>query len=398
MENIYDLIIVGGGPAGLSAAIYAGRSERKTLLLERGSYGGRVNNTYEVRNYPGTLVDSGQHLMENFKEHAASHLTVELRRTTVTEIRKEGDLFIITTKRRGQFKARSVILDLGTRPRELGIEGEKEFTGRGVAYCATCDGEFFKGKEIYVLGSGDQAIEESDYLTKFASKVSIIVLHEEGHLDCNEVAAETAYRNPKIDFVWNTTVAAIKGDDHLRSLVLKTVDTGEEREVEGQGLFLFVGMVPQTEMVKDLVACDQSGYIKVNKKMETSLAGLYAAGDCTQTFLRQIVTSASDGAVAAVASERYVKELNQIHEILAEDSGKVVFIFYNPYDNQDIEIAGNLEQSLSASWKVYRQDISRQNLLYQRLHIDKTVTAAFYQDGKLIEVKSAETYFADELI
>lgn len=277
MENIYDLIIVGGGPAGLSAAIYAGRSERKTLLLERGSYGGRVNNTYEVRNYPGTLVDSGQHLMENFKEHAASHLTVELRRTTVTEIRKEGDLFIITTKRRGQFKARSVILDLGTRPRELGIEGEKEFTGRGVAYCATCDGEFFKGKEIYVLGSGDQVIEESDYLTKFASKVSIIVLHEEGHLDCNEVAAETAYRNPKIDFVWNTTVAAIKGDDHLRSLVLKTVDTGEEREVEGQGLFLFVGMVPQTEMVRDLVACDQSGYIKVNKKMETSLPSVFTA-------------------------------------------------------------------------------------------------------------------------
>ena len=221
MEKIYDLIIVGGGPAGLSAAIYAGRSERQTLLLEKGSYGGRINDTYEVRNYPGTVVDSGQHLMERFHEHALSHPTVELKRTTVTGIKKEEDLFTVSTKRRGDFLARSVVLDLGTKPRELGIEGEKEFTGHGVAYCATCDAEFFKGKEIYVLGSGDQAVEEADYLTGFASKVSIIVLHEEGHLDCNEVAAEHAYKNPKIGFIWNTTVAAIKGNDHVESLVLK---------------------------------------------------------------------------------------------------------------------------------------------------------------------------------
>ena len=209
MDPVYDLIIVGGGPAGLSAAIYAGRSERRTLLLEKGSYGGRINDTYEIRNYPGTKADSGQHLMELFREHAASHPTVELKRTTVTGVRKEDDTFIVETKRRGDFMARSVILDLGTRPRELNIKGEKEFTGHGVAYCATCDAEFFKGKEIYVLGAGDQAIEESDYLTGFASKVTIVVLHEEGHLDCNEVAAEHAYKNPKIDFVWSSTVQEI---------------------------------------------------------------------------------------------------------------------------------------------------------------------------------------------
>ena len=365
MEKFYDLIIVGGGPAGLSAAIYAGRSERQTLLLEKGSYGGRINDTYEVRNYPGTVVDSGQHLMERFHEHALSHPTVELKRTTVTGIKKEEDLFTVSTKRRGDFLARSVVLDLGTKPRELGIEGEKEFTGHGVAYCATCDAEFFKGKEIYVLGSGDQAVEEADYLTGFASKVSIIVLHEEGHLDCNEVAAEHAYKNPKIEFVWNTTVAAIKGNDHVESLVLKRVDTGEEREVPSEGLFLFVGMVPQTDLVRDLVTCDHSGYIQVNEKMETSLPGLYAVGDCTQTFLRQVVTSAANGAVAAVASERYVKELNQIQGILSEDSGNIVFLFYNPYRNEEIEKAGELEQQLSGQWKVYRQDITRQSLLYQ---------------------------------
>ena len=390
MDSIYDLIIVGGGPAGLAAAIYAGRSERRTLLLEKGSYGGRINDTYEIRNYPGTIVDSGQHLMEKFREHAASHSTVELKRTTVTEIRKEGDLFVVGTKRRGDFKARSVILDLGTRPRELGIKGEQEFTGHGVAYCATCDAEFFKGKEIYVLGAGDQAVEESDYLTGFASKVTIIVLHEEGHLDCNEVAAEHAYKNPRIDFVWSTTVQEIKGGDHVESLVLKNVDTGETREVKADGLFFFVGMVPQTELVRDMVECDHSGYIKVNEKMETNVPGLYAVGDCTQTFLRQVITSAADGAVAAVASERYVKELNQIQDILSPESGNVAFLFYNPYSNEEIQAVGELEKKLAGDWKIYRQDITRQNLLYQHLKVEKTVSAAFYRDGQLIEVKAAK--------
>lgn len=387
MDSIYDLVIVGGGPAGLAAAIYAGRSERKTLLLEKGSYGGRINDTYEIRNYPGIMVDTGQHLMELFREHAASHSTVELKRTTVTGIRKEDELFVVSTKRRGDFMARSVIMDMGTRPRELNIKGEKEFTGHGVAYCATCDAEFFKGKEIYVLGAGDQAIEESDYLTGFASKVNIIVLHEKGHLDCNEVAAEHAYKNPKIDFVWSSTVQEIKGSDHVEALVLKNVDTGEEKEVKADGLFLFVGMVPQTELVRDLVVCDHSGYIKVNEKMETNIPGLYGVGDCTQTFLRQVITSAADGAVAAVASERYVKEMGQLQDILSPDSGNVAFLFYNPYSNEDIEEAEKLEQSLKEEWKVYRQDITRQNLLYQSLHLQHTVTAAFYKNGKLIETK-----------
>lgn len=389
MDSMYDVIIVGGGPAGLSAAIYAGRSERRTLLLEKGSYGGRINDTYEIRNYPGVMMDTGQHLMERFREHAASHPTVELKRTTVTEIRKEADGFVVGTKRRGDFKAHSVILDLGTRPRELNIKGEKEFTGHGVAYCATCDAEFFKGKEIYVLGAGDQAIEESDYLTGFASKVTIIVLHEEGHLDCNEVAAEHAYKNPKIDFVWSTTVKEIRGNEHVESLLLKNVDTGAETEVKADGLFLFVGMVPQTEMVRELTECDKSGYIHTNKEMETNVPGLYAVGDCTQTFLRQVVTSAADGAVAAVASERYVKEMKQIQEILSPDSGNIVFLFYNPYNNEDIRKTAELEQSLGGQWKVYRQDITRQARLYQSLKLEGTVSGAFYVNGKLTEVKPA---------
>lgn len=389
MESIYDLIIVGGGPAGLAAAIYAGRSERKTLLLEKSSYGGRINDTYEIRNYPGTIVDSGQHLMERFREHADSYPSVELKRTTVTGVRKEDDLFIVSTKRRGDFKARSVILDMGTRPRELGIPGEKEFVGHGVAYCATCDAEFFKGKEIYVLGAGDQAVEEADYLTGFASKVTIVVLHEKGHLDCNEVSAEHAYKNPKIDFVWSSTVQEIRGEGQVQSLVLKNVETGQVQEVKADGLFFFVGMVPQTEMVREMVDCDRGGYISVSDKMETSVPGLYAVGDCTQTFLRQVVTSAADGAVAAVASERYVKELMQIQAILSPDSGKVAFVFYNPYNSEEIQTVSEMEQKLGGEWKVYRQDITRQNLLYQNLQVKETVSAAFYENGILKEIKNA---------
>ena len=291
MDNIYDLIIVGGGPAGLSAAIYAGRAERSTLLVEKGGYGGRVKDTTEIRNYPGTVSDSGQGLMEKFRAHAESYPTVAFKRSTVTAIHKEGGLFTVETKRRGAFQARSVILALGTRPRELGIPGESEFTGHGVAYCATCDAEFFRGKNVYVLGAGDQAVEEADYLTRFADRVTIVVLHEKGHLDCNQVSAERAYRNPKLGFIWETTVQEVKGSDHVESLVLKNVTTGETQEVPADGLFFFVGLVPQTDLVQALVERDPGGYLLVNEKKETSLPGLYAVGDCTRTFLRQVVTS-----------------------------------------------------------------------------------------------------------
>lgn len=391
MAETYDMIIVGGGAGGLSAAVYAGRAERKALLIEKGSYGGRINETREIRNYPGTIGDTGIGLMEKFKAHALAFPTNELKRTTVTGIKQlDNGNFLVQTKRRGDFETRCVLLDLGTKPRVLGIPGEKEFAGHGVAYCATCDAEFFKGKEIYVLGAGDQAVEESDYLTGFASKVTIIVLHEEGHLDCNEVAAEHAYKNPKIQFVWSSTVQEIKGGEHVEALVLKNVDTGEVREVKADGLFFFVGMVPQTEMVRDMVDCDRSGYIRVNEKKETGVPGLYAVGDCTQTFLRQVVTSAADGAVAAVASERYVKDLSQIHEILSPDSGNVAFLFYNPYSNEEIQTVGELESKLSGEWKIYRQDITRQDLLFQKLGVKKTVSAAFYRNGELEGVKDAK--------
>lgn len=391
MEERYDVIIIGGGPAGLAAAIYAGRAGRKTLMIEKGSFGGRINDTREIRNYPGFITDSGAGLMQKFKAHAQSYTTNVFKRTTVTglEPMKDG-AFLVHTKRRGDFIGDCVILDTGTKPRVLGIPNEIELAGHGVAYCATCDAEFFRDKEIYVLGAGDQAIEESGYLTNFAKKVTVIVLHEEGHLDCNEMAAAEAYANPKIEFVWNTTLQEILGDEEVRGLILKNVVSGETRKVRADGIFFFVGMVPQTEFVQNVVACDAKGYILVNEKKETSVPGIYAVGDCTQTFLRQVVTSAADGAIAATASERYCRERNQLKSILTPDSGRVAFLFYNPYESSQIEQVTQLEEALQDDYTVIRQDITRQTLLYQLLHMDGTLSSAMFEHGKLIKKNGKE--------
>lgn len=304
---IYDLIIVGAGSSGLSSAIYAGRAVLNTLIIDKSGFGGRIRDTAEILNYPGCESISGLGLVQKFREHAMSYPTNNFVYGTVTNIQKEEEYFVVTTRRKGNFKAKCVILALGTVSKVLDLKGESDFQGQGVSYCATCDANMFKGKDIHILGSGDVALEEADYLSKFANKVTIIVIHDEGIVDGTEIQKRRVMDNPKIDFMWNTALDEICGDNFVREIVIRNLKTQEKKKVSSEGVFIFVGLRPQTEILEGIVDLDEDGFVKVNEFQQTSIEGLFAAGDCTSTYLRQVVTAASDGAKATVAAERYIR-------------------------------------------------------------------------------------------
>jgi thioredoxin reductase (NADPH) len=264
VENSYDLLIIGGGPAGLAAAIYGGRARLKTLVLNRGDYGGQATTTREIVNYPGYIEVGGDELMADFKKHA-EHFGVEFRKEQVVSADFQSGLKKLQTRRGKEFSAKAVILACGNEPRLLNIPGEKELKGKGVSYCATCDAEFFEGMRVVVVGSGDQAIEEGMYITKFAAEVSVVVLHGEGVLDCNKQSAARAFANPKMRFIWDSTVAEVQGAQTVGAVRLKNVKTGAESVVECQGVFFFVGMVPSTGFLQGSgLEMDDRGYIPVN--------------------------------------------------------------------------------------------------------------------------------------
>lgn len=302
---MYDLIIIGGGPAGLSACVYAGRGLLNTLIIEKKSFGGRIKDTEMVTNYPAIRQTSGIELSDMFKVHALGIENVERIKTTVTGVEKDGDVFKVHTKRRGTFEAKAVILALGTREKILGIEGEIEFSGRGVSYCATCDAEFVKDKDVHILGSGNVALEEAEYISKFANKVTIISIHPDGVVDADKDIFKQVLRNPKIDIIYNSYLTKIQGEEYVNSITLSTL--GQEKDLETDGIFMFVGMEPQTEIVADLGILNENHFIEVDDRKMTKIPGLFAAGDCTDTVLRQAVVAASDGAIAAVYVDKYLR-------------------------------------------------------------------------------------------
>ncbi|VYT95692.1 FAD-binding protein [Metakosakonia massiliensis] len=388
MTDIYDTLIIGAGPGGLSTAVYAGRAGLKTLLLEKGHAGGRINDTAEIHNYPGVPAESGEGLMQRFKQHVENFPSVEFLRATVSDIRRSGDLFEVVTWRRGSVLSHSLVLASGTRPRGSGIPAEHEFAGRGVAYCATCDGEFYRDKAIHVLGAGDQAIEEADWLTRYARKVTVIVIHEEGHLDCNRLAAEKAMRNPRIEFIWNSTLHDIQGGERVERLELQNVLTGELATIPTDGIFMFIGMVPQADFIPDWIKRDSHGYLITNVRCETSCPGVYAVGDLRNTPLRQVVTAAADGAIAATGVEHYLQEKADIATLLSADSGAMTVLFWDPYSSAQQAQLPAIEQALQAQSQVRRIDVTRHDLLFRQLELSATPALARYQNGTLLECKT----------
>lgn len=307
-EKIYDVIIIGAGPAGMTAAVYTSRANLSTLMLERGVPGGQMANTEEVENYPGYDHILGPELATKMFEHAKK-FGAEYAYGDVKEV-IDGEQYKTVVTSNQQYKARAIIIATGAEYKKLGVPGEKELGGRGVSYCAVCDGAFFKGKELVVVGGGDSAVEEGVYLTRFASKVTIV--HRRDQLRAQKILQQRAFANEKIDFIWNHTVKQInEKEGRVGSVTLVHTQTGEEREFPCDGVFIYIGMVPLTKPFVSLGITNENGYIETNELMETKVGGIFAAGDVREKSLRQIVTATGDGSIAAQSAQHYVEELKE---------------------------------------------------------------------------------------
>jgi thioredoxin reductase (NADPH) len=303
--KVYEVIIIGGGPAGLTAGLYTSRSRFNTLLIEIGLLGGQMTTTEVIENYPGFPQGINGDELSRLMEEQAKRFGLEVVSQEVVEVKLEGERKLVKTDE-STYLCEALIICTGTEYRKLGIPGEKEFTGKGVSYCATCDGAFFKDSQIVVVGGGDSALTEALFLTKFAKELTII--HRRDALRGTKIYQERVLSNPKIKMLWNSVVQKIKGDSIVRSIVIKNVKTGEIDEFNTEGVFLFVGVSPRTQFLKNLITSDEAGYIVTDENCETSIKGIFAAGDCRKRLLRQIATAVGDGATAAFATEKYLEE------------------------------------------------------------------------------------------
>lgn len=311
-DTIYDVVVIGGGPAGLTTALYLARAKYRVLVIEKDNFGGQITITSEVVNYPGVEHTSGAALTETMRKQA-QNFGAEFMLAEVERISVEGDVKSVFTSR-GELKCFGILLATGARPRMIGFKGEAEFKGHGVAYCATCDGEFFTGKEVFVIGGGFAAAEESVFLTKYARHVNILIRKDD--FGCAKSAADEAKHHEKITILTNTEVEEVMGDSVLRAIRYRNNKTGEVTEYKADagdniGVFVFAGYEPATELVKGIVELNQQGYIITDENMQTNVAGLYAAGDVRIKNLRQVVTAVGDGALAATELEKYAAAMQR---------------------------------------------------------------------------------------
>jgi len=310
MEKVYDTIIIGAGPAGLAAGLYAARAKMSTLILEKDKTGGQIVTTNEVANYPGSIEEAtGPSLIARMVDQA-EEFGAEKKKDNIVKVELEGETKTVIGEKE-TYRGKTVIIATGASPRYLGVPGERELTGKGVSYCATCDADFFTDLEVYVIGGGDTAVEEAMYLAKFASKVTIV--HRRDELRAAKSIREKAFAHEKLAFIWDSVVEEIKGDGIVESLVLKNRKSGETIEIQAPeedgtfGIFPFVGYLPKSDLFKEMLEMDRGGYLVTDADMKTEIPGVFAAGDIRSKSLRQVVTAVSDGAIASVQAEKHIE-------------------------------------------------------------------------------------------
>lgn len=309
LEKEFDVVILGGGPAGFSAGIYTARGNVSTAILDVSMLGGQPSNYLELENYPAFMKIGGFELMEKFEEHADMFGVQKFPMQEIEFIDLVSSPKIIKTKEI-EFRTKSVIIATGAKPMKLGVKGEEEFVGRGVSYCAVCDGAFYKDKVVAIVGGGNSAVEEAIYLTKFASKVYII--HRRDELRADKIIQDRAAKNEKIEFVLNSVVCEIQGQDLVNNLILKNTKTDEMFNLAVDGVFPYIGITPNVENISGQITQDKAGFIITDETMKTSIDGVFAIGDVRKTPLRQVITAASDGAIAGVYAVKYIESLKEI--------------------------------------------------------------------------------------
>ena len=379
-----QLVIIGGGPAGLTSAIYGRRAGLDVLVLEKGAFGGQITITDEIENWPGVKKATGQELATSLREHAEV-FKPEFRDCSVTGIHiKDGHKIITTNK--GDIQADAVIIASGANFKKAGCPGELEFIGKGVSYCAVCDGAFFEELEVAVIGGGNTAVEEAVYLTQFASKVYII--HRRDSFRADKIPVDRAMANPKIVPVWDSVVESIVGSDMVDKLVLKNVKTGEISDLPVSGVFVFIGTEPNIEFLGDLVE-KRGGWIKTNEKMETSVEGILAAGDVRDKYLRQVVTAAADGAIAAMSAYDYITAELYLQSALFEPKSAVALVT-SSIDEKQIHLASAVEAWLKESGKsMVFIDGYRNARMKEKLGVTALPSLVRLEKGEITEIKAA---------
>jgi thioredoxin reductase (NADPH) len=389
----YDVVIIGGGAAGLTAAIYCGRAQLNTLLIEKSLIGGLATYTNEIENFPGFPEgSSGLGLMELFHKQAKKFGT-KFKLTDVKSVKLEGEVKEVETFR-NIFECRTVIIASGGRPRITGAQNEEKFLfDKGISFCATCDAAANTDKTVMVIGSGDAAIEEGTFLSKFAKKIIVSVIHDTGKMDCNEIAKDQAMANPKMEFAWNTMVSSFEGEDHLEKIVLKNLKSGELVPYEVDTCFEFIGYVPNTEIFKETdLQMTKQGYIVTNENMETGIPGVFACGDVREKDLKQVATAVGDGAQAGVGAEHYIAESVMFEEQIMQKEKVGLIYIYSAIDAPSRELLPDMQEVTDAfkeKVKLNVIDLYKGKRLCDRLACDVEPMTVFYtKNGEVVEISN----------